>query len=299
MVFDWDKTLSSHYMQKPIFQEYGVDEKQFWVTSNSQAYANSSYLGLQCFIEHAYLNSILDLVRNGTLPGLNNKKLSELGKKIVVYPGVEDLFHRLKTHGVEIYIVTSGIRSMLKEIPFVKDCVTEIFGADYTDYVFDKEGNIIPCDTIQSLVRTVIPSDKVRILNEISKGSVQGKFDACVWIPENERRIPFKHIIYVGDGVSDIYAFETVRSGGGYAVGVYSPTDPQFEQIETIREDGFLDILGLADFGVNSTVGTWIIKKVEQLQFSLRKEEQTVKEDEFTQVRKHSPKIIHSWGKTK
>jgi len=305
VVFDWDKTLSPHYMQKPIFEEYGVDERSFWAMANKHAQANSAILGLKCFVEHEYLNAILELARNRTFKGLDNAKLSELGQKIQTYPGVEDLFRRLKAHDVEIYIVTSGIRTMLKDIPFVKDCVTEIYGADFADYRMDKDGNPLPYiptkdkpKAIQSLVRVVIPSDKIRIMHEISKGCQQGNFDPCIGIRAEERRIPFKHMIYVGDGVSDIYAFDVVRNGGGYTVGVYNPPDPQFDQIEMIREDGWLDILGVADFRPESTVGTWIMKKVEQIQFEIRKEQEAAAQVDLVEIRKHAPAFIHSWGKS-
>jgi len=298
VVFDWDKTLSPNYMQKPIFEEYGLDEKSFWKMSNSHAMANSHYLGLKCFVEHEYLNTLLDLARSGVLKDLNNEKLSELGQKIELYPGVKDLFYRLKTTGAEIYIVSSGIRSMLKDIPVVKECVTEIYAADFADYSLNEKGEIIQkAETIQSLARIVLPSDKIRILNEISKGCKQGNFDACIGLRDNERRIPFKHMIYVGDGVSDIYAFDTVHKGGGLTVGVYNPNDPQFEQIEMLRKDGWLDILGVADFTFNSTVGTWILKKVEQWLFEIRKEQETVKETKLSEIRKHAPTFIHHWGK--
>jgi 2-hydroxy-3-keto-5-methylthiopentenyl-1-phosphate phosphatase len=306
VVFDWDKTLSPHYMQKPIFEEYGIDEKAFWKVSNTHAMANSHHLGLKCFVEHEYLNTLLEMARKRILKGLDNAKLSELGQRIQIFPGVEDLFRRLKATGAEIYIVTSGIRTMLKDIPFVKECVTEIYGADYADYHMDDLGEILPYTptkdkprAIQSLVRVVLPSDKVRIMNEISKGCLQGGFDACVGIKEEDRRIPFKHMIYVGDGVSDIYAFDTVHQGGGYTVGVYNPTDPQFEQIEMLRQDGWLDILGVADFGPTSTVGTWILKKVGQLQFEISKQKGLAATAELEEIRKHAPAFIHSWGKNK
>ena len=34
VVWDFDKTLISDYMQGPIFNKYGVDPKQFWKEVN-------------------------------------------------------------------------------------------------------------------------------------------------------------------------------------------------------------------------------------------------------------------------
>lgn len=35
LIWDFDKTLARDYMQKPIFKEYGVNEKEFWIENNS------------------------------------------------------------------------------------------------------------------------------------------------------------------------------------------------------------------------------------------------------------------------
>ncbi|HOT51771.1 MAG TPA: haloacid dehalogenase-like hydrolase, partial [Candidatus Hydrogenedentes bacterium] len=30
IIWDFDKTLSPHYMQTPLFNAYGIDERAFW-----------------------------------------------------------------------------------------------------------------------------------------------------------------------------------------------------------------------------------------------------------------------------
>lgn len=304
VVFDWDKTLSPHYMQRPIFEEYGVDEKEFWKSNRARATANTAISGLQCFVEHGYLNMILDKARDRTFKGLDNAKLSELGQKIELYPGVEDLFRRLKATGAEIYIASAGIRTMIKDIPFVIDTVTEVYGSEFADYKLDDSGVRIPYvptkdkpNAIQSVIRVVLPTDKIRILQEISKGCLQGNFDGSVGIRQEERRIPFKRMIYVGDGVSDIFAFDTVRNGGGYAVGVYNPDEPAFEQMEMIRRDGWLDMVGITDFTKDSTVGNWILQKVQHLQAEVRVEQAAARDRKLNDVRAHVPVFVNAWGK--
>ena len=42
---------------------------------------------------------------------------------------------------------------------------------------------------------------------------------------EDERRVPFKHMIYIGDGPSDIPCFSMIKSLGGSVVGVMPPED--------------------------------------------------------------------------
>lgn len=296
VVFDWDKTLSPTYQQRPLFKEYGVDEKKFWTLTHTRTRAHQHYIQNRCFVEHEYLNAILDYTRRGTFKGLNNAKLEELGTKLETYPGVPEMLYELKDRGVEIYIVSGGIRSMLKGIPFVKDNVTEIYAADFADYELDDNGIQIPKDTIQSIVISVIPTDKSRILNEISKGCKQGNFDSNASLPQEQRRIPFKHMIYVGDGVSDIHAFETVRRDGGHAVAVYNPQEPQFDQAEMLRANHWVDLIATADYREGTTAYDWILMKTLRLQESIRREETFQLEADLERVRKHAPKYIHAWG---
>jgi hypothetical protein len=46
-------------------------------------------------------------------------------------------------------------------------------------------------------------------------------------IPQDKRRIPFKNIVYVGDGMTDIPCFSTVKLFGGQAFGVFDPSNPE------------------------------------------------------------------------
>jgi 2-hydroxy-3-keto-5-methylthiopentenyl-1-phosphate phosphatase len=296
-VFDWDKTLSPTYQQRPLFKEYGVDEKTFWELTHTRTRAHQHYTQNRCFVEHEYLNTILDYTRRGVFKGLNNAKLEELGKTIEVYPGVEDFFRKLKEEGAELYVVSGGIRSMLKGIPFVKETVTEIYAADFADYELDDLGKKIPKETIQSIVVSVIPTDKTRIMNEISKGCAHGNFDTNATLVQERRRIPFKRMIYIGDGVSDIHAFETVRRDGGFAVAVYNPNEPQFDQAEMLRSNGWVDLIATADFRPGASAHDWVLQKVRRIRDGIKKEEIAVREAELEQVRKVAPKYIHAWSK--
>ena len=89
MIWDFDKTLSPHYMQEPLFRHYGVDAASFWSGANAlpAAYhkAGCHHIGHDA----VYLNHLLRAIRHGEMPDLSNAKLRELGKGIsffLAYP---------------------------------------------------------------------------------------------------------------------------------------------------------------------------------------------------------------------
>jgi phosphoglycolate phosphatase-like HAD superfamily hydrolase len=296
VVFDWDHTLSPIYMQGPIFQHYGIVEKDFWAESHRRTAEDSSHLGTRCFVEHVYLNYMLECAADGRMASLDNSRLTELGKTIPVFPGVQDLMERLWMNGVEVYIVTSGIRTLLLEHPAIPEVSKKnIHGSEFLDYTWEN-GKKVPAGHIVSIAKTILPSDKIRVLEEIAKGCGEYYYDACVPIPEDQYFIPYKNMIYVGDGVSDIYAFEHVRKNGGIAVGVYD-SHKSFKQLEMIRQDGFLDVVGEANFTFDRGIGSWIWNKVCQMISEGLADTVATEEKRLANIRSHAPEFIFPWSK--
>lgn len=300
VVFDWDKTLSPHYMQRPIFKHYNIDEKRFWERAHYRTRILSQRFQTRCFVEHEYLNLLLD--SRSSFPDLTNTMLYELGKQIEMFPGVGEIFADLHALGVEIYVVSCGIRTMLQGIPEVSKYVKEIHASEFYDFIINDVGDDFEYERetrIQGIAKCVIPSDKTRILNEISKGSTEGQFDPCLAIPDELRRIPFSNMIYVGDGVSDIYGWDVVKSGGGYTVGVWNPDEPQYHQVEMLRKDGWLDLMSVADFRTGSTAHTWLVSKCNELLAKVPTSVEATCEENLIELRKHAPEFIHKWSKPK
>ena len=42
-------------------------------------------------------------------------------------------------------------------------------------------------------------------------------------MPDNERYVPFKRMIYIGDGETDVPAMKMIKYQGGNAIAVYNP----------------------------------------------------------------------------
>lgn len=297
VIFDFDKTLSVNYMQRVIFDEYGIDDDEFWEECQKFSDQNQGLLGSN-HAELSYMNMFLQYAEKGKLPGFTNAKLAELGKNIELYPGVETLLYDLHKMGVEIYIVSSGIRSLLTHFEdrireFNNDPgfkIQKIYGGDFRE---DPETGLI-----KWVASVVSPTDKIKAIMEISKGCDVYGFDVSTSIPVGGRRIPLESMVYVGDGPSDTWAFNLIHDSGGATLGVFNPNvKAQFDQIERIREDDRLDLVAIADYRPGTTAYFWLMSKAEELLYK------SSEEYEYRQLLRdlRAKKIghIHPWNTKK
>ncbi len=82
-------------------------------------------------------------------------------------------------------------------------------------------------------------------------------------IPEDARRVPFKNMIYVGDGPSDIPCFSVVRKHGGLTYAVYPKGDKEkFLQVISLIESERIDAYGPADYRDDSETVYWMRDKI-------------------------------------
>ncbi|HOK08820.1 MAG TPA: haloacid dehalogenase-like hydrolase [Candidatus Hydrogenedens sp.] len=276
IVWDFDFTLTPKNMQEPLFIEYGVDEQTFWKEVNAlpEYYKKA---GIRVSEETAYLWHIISYVKAGTFPDLTNQKLRELGGKIPFFPGLPEFFLEIQQKlnrepyleydlKVEHYIVSSGLAEMIKGskiAPYISGVWASEFievpagpGEDFTQQ---------PKSGLISQVGYIIDhTTKTRALFEINKGinKVEG-IRVNDSIPENARRVPFKNMIYVGDGPSDIPCFSVVRKHGGLTYAVYPRGDEyKYQQVIELLESDRIDAYGPADYREDSETVIWLKNKV-------------------------------------
>ncbi|MDR1590420.1 MAG: haloacid dehalogenase-like hydrolase [Puniceicoccales bacterium] len=148
-IWDFDKTLIPGNMQAPLLREYGIDEKVFWTSIDGLALKFRSH-GIRLSGTLAYLNYILELVRQGRFPGLSKAKLMEYGQQLVFFPGIPEFFSILKEDiaqdercreaGImlEHYIISSGHAETIrgsKIAPFVEG----IFACEFLENEIENE----------------------------------------------------------------------------------------------------------------------------------------------------------------
>ncbi|MDR3085238.1 MAG: haloacid dehalogenase-like hydrolase, partial [Christensenellaceae bacterium] len=64
---------------------------------------------------------------------------------------------------------------------------------------------------------------KTQFLFRVNKGILDVSRDDELnrYTPEDERRVPFRNMIYIGDGLTDLPCMKLVKEGGGVSIAVY------------------------------------------------------------------------------
>ncbi len=279
IIWDFDKTLSPQYMQTPLFAAYGIDEGAFWDEVNAlpDYYARG---GVQVQRDACYLGHLLAYVRAGRMPGLDNAKLRALGAEIALFPGILELFDRLKAvldapayrEGdlrLEHHVVSTGLAEMIRGSAIAPK-LSGIWASEFIEGAagpgFDRGAAPAP-GCISQIASIVDTTAKTRALFEINKGAnVNPRIGVNDLVAEEDRRIPIQNMIYVADGPSDIPSFTVIRKHGGLAYAVYEPEDDaQYAQTVDLQRSGRVDDYGPADYSEGAPTDKWLRLHVAQI----------------------------------
>jgi hypothetical protein len=285
IIWDFDKTLIPHYMQKPLFEAYGVNEKRFWKEVNSL----QSYYGehdIEVMPDSSYLGHILTYVRHGIFKDLNNAKLTELGQQVSFYPGLPDFFKEIKdaieqdaifsAYNIEVehYIVSTGLRRIImgsQIAPFVNG----IWGCEFAEdvappgFLQSKQDKLSLYEegVISHISYALDNTTKTRAIFEINKGSnIFKEISVNSSIAHKDRRVPFENMIYVADGPSDIPVFSILNQFGGKTYAVYEKGNRnQFEQVKKLLSERRVNAFGEADYRHETQTYMWVMSSARDI----------------------------------
>ncbi|WP_455653412.1 HAD family hydrolase, partial [Phascolarctobacterium sp.] len=211
--YDFDKTLSPDDMQaQGYIQSVGYDTEKFWIESNGLAETNDMDQNL------AYMYKMVTEAEGHLV--FTRETLAEYGSKVVLFPGVEGWFERIRKYGiehnviVEHYIISSGLKEMIEGTTIAQSRAFEKIYA--SSFYFNERG------VAKWPAQVVNYTNKTQFLFRIEKGVLDVN-DPGVneYFRPEEIRIPFRNMIYIGDSDTDIPCMKLVNSYGGHSIGVY------------------------------------------------------------------------------
>lgn len=236
IMYDFDKTLSTKDMQEYAFiPGIGMTADGFWNECNRLTKENRMDQIL------SYMYVMLSEARGKKL--LNRTEFNKLGESVELFPGVDTWFERINAYGesigveVEHYIISSGVKEIIEGTPIAK-YFKEIYAAEF---LYDEDG--VPVWPAMAVNYT----SKTQFLFRINKGvlDVTEHKELNTYTTEEERRVPFSNMIYIGDGFTDVPCMKLVKVNGGHSVAVYSSDD---DTAHKIMEQGRVDYMAKTDY---------------------------------------------------
>ena len=238
--YDFDKTLSPTDMQaQGYIQDVGYDVSRFWTISNGLAENNDMDQNL------AYMYMMVQEAEGNVL--FTKRTLEEYGARVVLFPGVEHWFERIRAYGeqhgviVEHYIISSGLKEMIEGTSVARAGAFEKIYA--SSFYFNQKG------VAAWPAQVVNYTNKTQFLFRIEKGVLDindpGVND--YFAPE-EIRVPFRNMVYIGDSDTDIPCMKLVNANGGHSIGVYDANTREKSKVYKMMRDHRIKYFAPADY---------------------------------------------------
>lgn len=254
LIYDFDGTLAAGNMQEYDFiPAVGKSNKEFWSDANKMAEEQDA---------DQILTYMALMIREAQAKGLSLRReaFQESGRKVVLYPGVEEWFERINSYGesqgVKIlhYINSSGLKEII-EGTTIADRFQKIYACSFLYNV----------DGIAYWPGVAVNyTNKTQFIFKINKG-VESVYDTKLvnrYMEEKSRPVPFSRMIYVGDGTTDIPCMRLVKNFGGHSIAVYNPKDKgKRNEMNTLIRDNRVNHVCPADYSDGSEMDT-VVKAI-------------------------------------
>ena len=241
LIYDFDGTLAAGNMQEYDFiPAVGKSNVEFWDDSNRLAEEQDA---------DQILTYMALMIREAQAKGLSLRReaFQESGKKITLYPGVQEWFDRINAYGEERgvrvlhYINSSGLKEIIEGTP-IADKFRKIYACSFLYNV----------DGIAYWPGVAVNyTNKTQFIFKINKGveSVYDTKQVNKYMEEKQRPVPFSRMIYVGDGTTDIPCMRLVKNFGGHSIAVYNPKDKaKRREMNTLIRDNRVNHVCPADY---------------------------------------------------
>ena len=245
LIYDFDGTLSPGNMQEYGFiAAVGKSNEEFWHESNVLA---------EDFDADPILSYMLKMLEHAskTNTPIKREDFQATGRNIKLYKGVDSWFERINRYGAERgieilhYINSSGLKEIIEGTPIAGE-FKKIYACEF---LYNENGDAYwPAVAINY-------TNKTQFIYKINKGvdSVSDSHLVNAFVPDSERPVPFEHMIYVGDGTTDIPCMRLVSDRRGHSIGVYNPESEQgYQKTKLLLEQNRVSMISPADYSEGS-----------------------------------------------
>ena len=242
LMYDFDKTLCTTDMQAYTFiPNLGMSADAFWKKASDLAEEKKMDRIL------AYMYLMLDEAHICKKP-IRRNDFVVLGKDLELYPGVQDWFCRINKFGkeqgvtVKHYIISSGLREIIEGSCIFKE-FDDVFAGEF---LYDENG--VACWPKNVVNYTT----KTQFLFRINKGvlDISNDDDLNRFTKEEDRPVPFRNMIYIGDGLTDVPCMKLVKVNGGCSIAVYQQN--KRSKVTDLIKDERVNFIEPADYSENS-----------------------------------------------
>ncbi len=227
LIYDFDGTLTPQPMQEyTVLPQLGIAAADFWDEVNAEVRRTGGDGIL------TYMRLLVEKIE-ANKAHVSRASLRSLARGIRYFPGVEGWFERVNRYvhtasggavRVRHYIISAGLGEILEGIS-IKHHFERIYASQY--YFNHHEVACFPTIVIND-------TSKTQYLFRINKGREEARESINEYMPEAERPIPFGHMLYIGDGLTDVPCMTVTKNNGGFAIAVHDPR--KSKSLDTCRE---------------------------------------------------------------
>ena len=242
ILYDFDRTLCTTDMQEYDFiKNLDMTSGAFW----GEAAGITEKYGVERIL--AYMFVMIKKCKEKGIP-LTEEYLKKCGENVVLFDGVLTWFDRINAFGeslgvtIEHYIISSGTYEIIQGTPIAK-----YFKRIYAcRYMYDEKGEALwPALAINYTLKT-------QYIYRISKGILDVTDDYNLNREQNEklRRIAYRNMIYIGDGMTDIPCMKMLKEKGGKSIALYPAHNKA--SVAPLVEDERINYVCVADYSPDS-----------------------------------------------
>lgn len=261
LIYDFDGTLSPSNMQEYDFlKAIGIkDKKKFWA-ENTEMVSKHNASNILC-----YMKLMLEKAKAAHV-SIKRQQFVDFGKSIELYNGVREWFGLINELGkrvgvnIEHYINSSGLREMIEGTPIAKE-FKEIYACSF---MYEDDVATWPSVAVDFTAKT-------QFLFMINKGITRISDNAKVneYKPDEDRAIPFQHMLYFGDGETDIPCMKLVKQQGGCSFAVYKPRNSKKKAAaEKLVKEDRVNFVCQADYSKDSEIYTIVEAVINRIKYN-------------------------------